>query len=201
MSFGRPARHNRPGFHTFFNAGSSSNHRSIADGQVINESGLSSDDHVFSHLGASRDSYLGHNNAMLIYRHIVGDLDLIVDFAPSLNTRGPERGSINGDVGAEFNVIFNDDCPTLGNLMMLSLVLEVPESIASNDRPGVNYYVGADCTSVQNRDPWIQNGIVANFHAFPNEDSRVQRDSIPDIGTITQSDEWIRVPPTQGTTS
>ena len=164
---------------------------------MVDHAGLPSDHDPFADRRTPRDADLGHDDAVFSHGHVVGDLDQVVDFGALPDVGGSERGPVDGDVGADFDVIFYDDDSPLRNLAMAAFVLNVPESITPDDRSGVDNDPSADPASVQNTRVRIQHGVVTDRDLVSQKDSRIDRGPISDGRAMADRDEWSNghVPP------
>ena len=108
-------------------------------------------------------------------RHVMGDLDQIVDLGTLHDDCCLAKycGPIDRDICAEFGVILDRDSAELGNLVMPSLVLHIAESVASDHRATVNDHSRSDRT------------------AFPDDDVRIQERIVPDRCIVADKDTGI----------
>ena len=125
-------------------------------------------------------------------RHVMGDLDQIVDLGALLDDCLAECGSIDRDIRPELDVILDRDSAELGNFVMPSLVLHIAESVASDHRAAVNDHPRSDRTAFPDDDIGIQQRIVSDrrivadkhtgieCHSRANRDPVSQCDSRPD---------------------
>src|SRR4029434_1864193 len=120
------------GRHGLGDSGLRTDHRAIADFNMIDHAYLSSQGHVSPPTRATRNSGLRRDHRILAHRHIVGDLHQIVDFDAALNHGSSDRAAIYRSVRTDFNVVFHDDDPSLGNLDTLSAAARIAESIATD---------------------------------------------------------------------
>src|SRR5439155_7396124 len=128
---------------------------------------------VVSKHGAARDAHLRHDDAVLPDLNVVGDLHQIVDLAARPDPGGPGRGAVDGNVGADLDVVLDEDVTDLGKLAIDIAVADEPEPIASDDRPGMD------------DDPVPQNAFLANGYV------RIEQHLVPD--PRPRADEAARV--------
>ena len=133
---------------------------------MIDQAGLPSYHDLFPDRRAACNADLCHDDAVFSYRHVVGDLNQIVDFGSLLDVGAPERGPVNSHIGPDFDVIFNDHDSPLWNLMMAAFVLNVPEAITPNDGSRMDDHPGAYPASVQNAHVRMEHGIMTDGHVF-----------------------------------
>ena len=60
---------------------------------------------------------MGGDDVVLADFDVVGDLDEVVDFGALADEGRFEAGAVDGGVGADFNVVFEDDMPSCSSLM------------------------------------------------------------------------------------
>ena len=106
-------------------------------------------------------------------RHVMGDLDQVIDLGALLDQRLADGGSIDRNISAEFDVILDRDPAELRNLIVSSLILHIAESVASDNRAAVD------------DDP------RADGAAFPDDDVGIEQRIVPDRRIVTYKDTWI----------
>jgi hypothetical protein len=113
---------------------------------VLANADLSAQDHVVLHHDAAGKAGLGCYYDVFANLAVVADVDQIVDFRAAANARDFERATINGGIGADFDIIFNLETAYLGKFFVSAglLVAHVTEAIAAQDRSGVNDHAIAD---------------------------------------------------------
>ena len=121
-------------------------------------------------------------------RHVMGDLDQVIDLSALLDHRLADGGSINRNIGAEFDVILNRDPAELRNLIVPSLILHIAESVASDDRTAVNDDPRADGAAFPDDDVGIEQRIVPDGGIVPDKDPGVELHSRPDRYTVSEGD-------------
>ena len=77
-------------------------------------------------------------------RHIVADLDEVVDLGPRANDRVVDAPAIDARIGADLNVVVNQAAPDMGDLAMGTIGKRVAESIAADAHAGVQGHPLAD---------------------------------------------------------
>src|SRR5262249_26352082 len=123
----------------------------FANRDVPGDADLSGERHRILDRRAARDADLRGEQNVAPNRDAVSDLHEIVDLGSGTNPRLPDGRSIDRRVGANLDVVFDDDAADLGNLLMGAI------------RPrGEAEAVAADDGAVLNDD------AIANLHALAN---------------------------------
>src|ERR1043166_3281233 len=66
--------------------------------------------------GAASDAHLGNDDAMLPHNYVMGDLHEVIDLGTFADDSRTEGAAIDGDIGADFNIIMNDHIANLRHL-------------------------------------------------------------------------------------
>ena len=159
------------GRHGLGDSGLRTDHRAIADFNMIDDAYLSSQGHVSPQTRATRNSGLRRDHRILAHRHIVGDLHQIVDFDAARNHGSSDRGAIYRSVRTDFNVVFQDDDPSLGNLDTLSAAARIPESIATDHYAGVQYHALAQPAGFAHHNIRMKDAIAAHLSIVTDKDA------------------------------
>ncbi len=126
------------------------------DGEMAADPHLPAEHDVVANLRAPRDADLRGHQHVAPDDDAVGDLHEVVDLRARLDARLADGGTIDGGVGAELDVVFDDDCRDLGDLLVRA-VAAADEAVP----------VAADDDAV------LQHDAIANGHALANRDVRV----------------------------
>src|SRR6202041_1093597 len=111
----------------------------VLDLRVISDPDLASDHHVFANRTAAGDTGLGRQHRMLANPNVVGDLNQIIDFYTVCDRRDVERTPINRCIRADFHVVADLNASDLGKLPVTAITEDVAESVAANDRTGMDF--------------------------------------------------------------
>lgn len=120
-------------------------------------------------------------------RHVMGDLDQIVDLGALLDDRLADGGSVDCDIRPKLNVILDRNSAELGNFIMLSLILHIAESVAPDHRAAVNDHPRSDRTAFPDDDVGIQQRIVPDRRIVADKNTGIEchscanRDPIPRV--------------------
>src|SRR5437879_2269722 len=87
---------------------------------------------------------LPHDQAVPAHHHVVGDMDQVVNFRALPNHGGPQRAAVNGGIGADLDVVVDDDVPELEHFPVAALVQHVAETVRPDYRAGMDGDAVAD---------------------------------------------------------
>src|SRR5690606_13321802 len=99
---------------------------------------------------ASRDPDLRADQAMFADDDVVGDLHKVVYFRALANHRAAETRAVEGAVGADLDVVLDDDISDLRDFLVPALDKLVAETVRADDHAGVkthpvlNHALGGD---------------------------------------------------------
>src|SRR3954463_7944909 len=134
-----------------------------AEFEMASDSGLGGDDAIVGELCAAGETNLAHDEAMVTYGNIVRDMDEVVDFRAVADDSRAESSAIDGDIGADLDVVANDDVADLQNFAMTAFVENVAVAVGADDGSGVDGDAVADLATVIDNDVGIEAGVAANF--------------------------------------
>ena len=97
-----------------------------------------------SHRHAARYADLGDDQAMPSDRAVVSDLDEIVDLGSLADDRIARRAAVDRGIGADFDVVLNDDAPGLRDLLMASRRRQITETVLADANAGMDDNAVAD---------------------------------------------------------
>ena len=114
----------------------------VADRAVIRNAHLARDLNEFTDPRAAGERALGRNHATPPDADVVGDLHQIVDPA-SLGDHGVRAGSaVDGGVGTDFHVVFDQDTAELRNLHVAAPIDREAESLLADADAGEDHHPG-----------------------------------------------------------
>src|SRR5690242_7926561 len=96
---------------------------------VIGQACLTPDHHMMPDRRAACHSHLCDENGMFSDRDVMGDLHQVVYLSPFLDHGLTYGCTIDGDIGAQFHIVFDGHASQLRNFVMTPLVLDVTKSI------------------------------------------------------------------------
>src|SRR3546814_14863042 len=105
---------------------------------MSHDTNLAADHGVSADLSASGYPGLGSNDRVFSYFHIVGHLDQIVQLHTFANNGSAHCGPVNGIIGANLNIVFNNHISNLAHLGIRTIRLRrKSKAIAANHRAGM----------------------------------------------------------------
>src|SRR5690606_40960310 len=112
---------------------------------MAHDAHLSTDQAVLADLGGAGNPGLGRNGRMLPDFHIVGDLDLVVQFHPFPEDGGAQGGPVDGGPCPDIHVILQDHVSGLWDLAVLPIgVWGEPKAVGADYDPAVEHTMVAD---------------------------------------------------------
>ena len=135
----------------------------MADFQMASQAHLASQDHVIAKLGTTRDAGLGNDQAVLAQSHVVGDLNQIIYFCSFADNGRSKRAAIDGDIGADFNIVTDDDVANLRHFEMSAGIEHISEAIGADNCAGVNADAIADFGAGIKDDTWKKVDLLAKL--------------------------------------
>jgi hypothetical protein len=158
---------NLVGLDGMMNPGLRADFHPVSNPDVADYSGLSGQDHPVTEPGASRNTHLRYQQAVLAYYDIVRNHDKIIDFCASLYPGCAESSPIDRGVGADFHVIVDLDYAGLEDFYMPALfVLGVPVSIRANHGSRVDNDPVAYDAPVEDGNPGVYQTPLADPNLF-----------------------------------
>ena len=90
------------------------------DADVIGYANLASHDYVVFDGGAAGEAGLRGDDDILADLDVVADVDQVVDFCAAADAGFVQRSAVDGGVGADFYVVFDDQASDLRGLLVAS---------------------------------------------------------------------------------
>ena len=119
------------GFERFADAAAGGDHDEIVQFYMADDPYLAAEHDVFAGFYGAGDAGLSGDDVVFTDFDVVSDLDKVVDFGSFTDDGGFEAGPIDGGVGADFDVVFeNDDA----ELFELDMAAEFVRGIAKTAR-------------------------------------------------------------------
>ena len=100
----------------------SRNHRFVTDGEVTRNPRLPCQDDIPTNTTASCNAGLSDDDGMLSDDHVVAYLDQIIDFASLTDSGGAQGTTVDGHIGADFDIILDGDMAYLRDLAMKTFI-------------------------------------------------------------------------------
>ena len=89
----------------------------VADGAVAGDADLAGKDDVLADGGGAGEADLGAEEGVFADRRAVADLDEVVDFGAGVDAGFADGGAVDGGVGLDFDVVFEDGRAGLEDLV------------------------------------------------------------------------------------
>lgn len=140
---------------------------------------------AISDQGSAGDAGERHNEAVLADDDVVRDLHQVVDLSAPLDHRRTAHAPIDGDVGADLHIVFDDHRADVRHFMLLAAHRHVAETVGADDRSRVDDHVLADGHPVHHRYVGIENTPVADPAIGAHDDPGAQDDAVSDDGAGT----------------
>ena len=157
--------------------------------QVIYQSRLAAHQNPFPNDGASRYAALGRHDRVLTDFDVVRDVDQIVELDTTADECPSECASINGGVGTDLDVIFDDDDPNVREFDEFAFAACVAEPIGANDRAGVNDDVRAYERTFSYDRVGPYTAVVAEPNLGFDLDTRMNDGAVADLGVVSNIGE------------
>ncbi len=125
--------------------------------------------------GTSCNAGIPGNNRVRTYFDVMRNLHQVVDFDPVGNDGVIQGTAINAGIGADFNVIANDDRPQLLYFVPTACLLGKTETIGANHHPRVQQTTLPDTGPFADMDMRTQHGMGANHRTPLNNTLRANR--------------------------
>ena len=141
-------------------------------------------------LGTSADRCLRRNQCLFADRDVVGNLNLVVDFAASSDHRSGETGPVDGRSCPDFNIIFKHHNADLGDFEVDPLALVVAMTVGTNHCIGLDDDPVPDQTSVLDHRIGKDFTVIPNAHLIENDDPRMNPASFADLDSVSDDNVW-----------
>lgn len=111
----------------------SSDHSAGFDAGVVANADLSSHDDVVFDRDAAGEAGLGGDDYIFSELAVVADVNEIIDFCALADASFVEGSAVDGRVGSDFDVVFEDEAPDLRGLLVASSlrIADVAEPFAA----------------------------------------------------------------------
>ncbi len=160
----RRTQNNLAGFHGFGDSALHAGHHAVADFQMSDHAHLSAQHDVMAQRRAARDAALRDQNAVRPDPNVVGEHHQIVDLRALADDGVAQRGAIDRAVGADFDIVFDDDIADLRDFVMHAVAGGVAESIAADDDAGVQNHPLAQDAALVDHDVGIDDAVRSDLH-------------------------------------
>ncbi len=171
--------------HGLWNAGLRANNRAVTDFDMVHHANLSRQSYILPQSCAARDARLCGNNRKLSDSHVMSNLHEVVDLGTPPDDGLTQRGSINGTVRANFNVVFDDDDTRLGYFDSFAPTPRITEPVAANNNSSVQDHAVAQATPFAHHHVRVKHTVSADLRCFTNVDARENHRILTDLRART----------------
>jgi hypothetical protein len=146
------------------NASSRPNNNTRADGSVIAHPNLAADDGIVADDGAAGDASLGGDDDIPADPAVVADVDEVVDLGPLADAGLFESAAVDGGVGADLDVVFDDQGALLGKLGVSAgcRIADIAEAVCAEDSTGVDNDAVAESDAGVDGDARMEDAVPAD---------------------------------------
>ncbi len=141
--------------------------------------------HVVADLGATGNTDVPTQQAVLAHHNIVGDVTTVVNLGAAADAGSRDGGPVYGTVGTDLNIVFYNYCTNLRDLAMTVLVGVVAKAVATNSCSSVDNDPGTDNDAVPNVDLGKQLRPVTDGHLMADVGQRMDDDVIANHDVVT----------------
>ena len=178
-----------------------SDHDAFSYVSVLADADLAPEDDVVLDSDAARESRLRGDDDVLADLAVVADVDEVVYLRPATDARGFERAAVDSCIGADFDIILDNELADLREFFVAPLcrITDIAEAVAAEDRarmddhsvadtrPRINGYSRVDFAVFFNADvsadyaARTDPGSIANGRVFANECPWINNDGLGDL--------------------
>lgn len=139
-----------------------------ADLDVPDNTDLPGQRDVISKLRAARNAHLGDEYAMLPDRHVVSDLDEIIDLRSLLNPCSSEPSAVDCDVRSDLHIVVYLNDSHLRDLHVAAIHEFESETVAPKNCSRVDDHPGTDLAPGVHRDARVEMRRLADVRLMPD---------------------------------
>ena len=138
-------------------------HRAGPDRDVVGNADPSAHHHVVSDRAAARNAGMRGKHAMPADLDVVRDLDEVVDLGPLPDHGVADGAAVDGGIGADLDVVLDDDAADLRNLAVAAGARQIAEAILPDAHAGMDDDAVAD-QRMHDRRARADHAIAADAH-------------------------------------
>jgi hypothetical protein len=135
----------------------------IPDFQMPGNSRLRGDDAIVPEARAASETHLPHDEAMPANDDVMRHVDQIINLRALADDGGPERATVNGRIGADLDVVVDDDIADLQHFAVAAFVENITIAVGADDSAGVDADAMTDLALRINDDIGKEANIVAEL--------------------------------------
>src|SRR5713101_3952082 len=133
--------------------------RPLADTHMVGDAHLPRQHGPVADLTGAGHADLADQNHVLSDVAVVPDLHQVVDLRAAADDRRAHGGAVDGGIGADLDVVLDDESPDLGDLLVRGSVEGITEAIGAEDGPGVDDHAIPNADPVAYHDPRVQHHV------------------------------------------
>ena len=133
-----------------------------------------------AHRDTPRQAHLGNEHAIRADLTPVSDGDQIAELRAGADPRGSQRGPVDGAVGPDLHVVFQDDLARLRDLHPLLAYGSVSQSVLADDGTGVNGHAVPQLAAIVDGNAGIERHVVAQPGMRSDEHAGIEGHVITD---------------------
>ena len=157
----------------------------VADRDVVGDADLPGEEAVAAHARGPGNAGLGRRDGVLADLHVVADLDQVVELHAAADDRRVGFGAVDAGVGADFDVVLDDDVAQLGDLVESAFGIgHESESVGTDHGPGVEDAVRPDGATFVDLHTGIERRVVADRYALSEVDLGVDLAVLADFHAL-----------------
>jgi len=139
---------------------------------MADKTGLPSDQDMIADCRAARHTYLCGQCRVLTYSTIVRQVDEIIDTCAPADSRIGKVTAVDCAIRTDFDIVFDNDRSEARDSDEFAVLHGVAESLASDDRAGLDYDTVADSTTTADNRPRIETALLTDFDIVLNDATR-----------------------------
>src|SRR5579864_2210864 len=166
---------------------------SILDAHVVRDSDLAADDDIILYHCAAGETCLRRDHNVFANIDVVSHMYQVIDFCAAANAGDIERAAIDGRIGANLHVIFNDKPSDLRKLFVVSgfRVAYIAEAVASKYGSCVNHNPAAKFGARIDGDVGIDVTIASNLHLLTDNGTCSDSGSFTDLRIFADNNSFL----------
>lgn len=143
----RPSGNTAPALaigYVIHNAARCGNLHARTDNQMVGKSHTTTQHRLVTDDTAARNAAMSRNNTKTADSHVVGDLYEVIDLCTFANDGVVQRTTVDRRIGANLDIVLNDDSAELGNLLQAGGTQDVAETVLPNPHTVMKRHLIAD---------------------------------------------------------
>ena len=154
---------------------------------------LSPDHAMVAQLRRTGNTRLRYNQAMWTDLGTVANSNRVTDFAAFTDNRIVQCAAFNDAVGANLDIILQNDNPDLRDLVMFAFMCGKTKAVLSDRRIRLNNHSVTDLTAVIDHGIGIQNAVVSDRNIGPDEYARIDMAIVTDDGIVMDDCQGVNI--------